>query len=135
MSMAAPALSVTDGQRVELARMAKSTVLPHRVVTQARGLLLAVDAVANEEIARRVGVNSDTVRQWRSRFAEKGVAGVGKVAKGRGRKPWLPSDTVSRVLDATLHQRPPGGATHWTTRSLAAELGVGKDTVAKIWAD
>jgi transposase len=135
MSMAAPALSVTDEQRVELARMGKSTVLPHRVVTQARGLLLAADGVANEEIARRVGVDSDTVRQWRNRFAETGVAGVGKVAKGRGRKPWLPTDTVARVLEATLRQAPPGGATHWTTRSLAAELGVGKDTVAKIWAD
>ena len=30
---------------------------------------------------------------------------------------------------------PPGGATHWTTRSMAAQVGVGKDTVAQIWAD
>jgi transposase len=135
MSIAAPALPVTDEQRIELSRMAKSTVLPHRVVVQARGLLMAADGMANQEIARRVGVDSDTVRRWRSRFAEAGIDGVGRVAKGRGRKPWLPADTVARVLDTTLHQRPPGGATHWTTRSVAAQLGVGKDTVAKIWAD
>ena len=115
--------------------MAKSTVLPHRVVTQARGLLWAADGVANQEIARRVGVDSDTVRRWRNRFADKGVDGIGKVAEGRGRKPWLPADTVARVLEATAHETPPGGATHWTTRSLAARVGVGKDTVAKIWAD
>ena len=31
--------------------------------------------------------------------------------------------------------QPPGGATHWTTRTLAAQVGVSKDTVAQIWAD
>jgi transposase len=62
------------------------TSLPHRQGVQARGLLWASDGVANEEIARRCGVDSDTVRRWRSRFAEQGVAGVGRIAKGRGRK-------------------------------------------------
>jgi hypothetical protein len=27
------------------------------------------------------------------------------------------------------------GSTHWSTRSLAAQVGIGKDAVAKIWAD
>jgi transposase len=57
------------------------------------------------------------------------------IAKGRGRKPWLPDGTVERVLAATRHQIPPGGATHWTTRSMAAHVGIGKDAVARIWAD
>jgi transposase len=134
--MVAAALSVTDQQRVELGRMAASSVLPHRQVIQAKALLWAADGVANEEIARRVGVDSDAVRRWRDRlFADKGIAGVGVIAKGRGRKSWLPPGTVERVLEATAHEAPPGGATHWTTRSLAARLGVGKDTVARIWAD
>jgi transposase len=135
MSIAAPALPVTDAQRVELARMAKSTVLPHRVVVQARGLLLAADGVANEQIARGCGVDADTVRRWRDRFAQSGVDGVGRIAKGRGRKPWLPEGTVAEVLRVTRQERPADGSTHWTTRSLAARLGVGKDTVAKVWAD
>lgn len=115
--------------------MAKSTVLPHRVVIQARGLLLAADGVANEQIARECGVDSDAVRRWRARFPESGVDGVGKIAKGRGRKSWLPAGTVAEVLRVTQHEAPPGAATHWTTRSLAARVGVGKDTVAKVWAD
>ena len=67
--------------------MAASTLLPHRQVVQARALLWAGDGVANEEIARRCGVDSDTVRRWRYRFTEKGTEGVGGIAKGRGRKP------------------------------------------------
>jgi transposase len=109
--------------------------LPHRQVVQARALLWAADGIANEEIARRVGVDSDTVRRWRNRYVEKGIAGIGVVGKGRGRKSWLPAGTVERVLEVTARETPPGGATHWTTRSLAERVGVGKDTVARIWAD
>src|SRR6478752_3762961 len=133
--MVAAALSVTDDQRQELGRVASSSVLPHRQVVQAQALLWAADGVANAEIARRCRVDSDTVRRWRNRFTEKGVDGVGKVAEGRGRKSWLPADTVQRVVELTLTGEPPGGATHWTTRSLAAEVGVGKDTVAQVWSD
>jgi transposase len=128
-------LPVTDEQRVELARMASSPSLEHRKVVQARALLWAADGVPNEEIARRSGVDSDTVRRWRARFAEHGPAGVGVVAKGRGRKPSLPPGTVAEVLRLTRHERPADGSTHWTTRSLARRVGVGKDTVARIWAD
>ena len=131
----APALPVSDDQRAELERMARSTVLPYRTVVQARALLWAAGGVANEEIARRSRVDSDTVRRWRRRFAQTGPDGVGVIAKGRGRRSWLPAGTVERVLDLTLHERPPDGATHWTTRSMARRVGVGKDAVARIWAD
>ena len=63
------------------------------------------------------------------------MAAEGKIAEGRGRKSWLPVGTVERVLELTPHERPPGGATHWSTRTLAARLGIGKDAVARIWAD
>ena len=50
--------------------------------------------------------NSDTVRRWRCRFAEQGTAGVGWIAKGRGRKPGLPAGTVEEVLRLTDCERP-----------------------------
>ena len=115
--------------------MASSTVLAHRVVVQAKALLWAAEGVANDEIGRRCGVDSDAVRRWRSRFAEQGVAGVGVIAKGRGRKPSLPPGTVAEVLRLTREELPADGSTHWSTRTLAARVGIGKDTVARIWAD
>jgi transposase len=131
----AVALVMSETQRAELARMAASTVLPHRQVVQARALLWAGQGVANEEIARRVQVDSDTVRRWRKRFAEKGTAGVGVIAKGRGRKSSLPPGTVEEVLRLTHKELPADGSTHWSTRSMAARVGIGKDAVAQIWAD
>src|SRR6266545_2626666 len=114
--------------------MARSTLLPHRKVVQARALLMAADGVANQQIARRCEVDSDTVRRWRDRFVHGGPGGVGVIAKGRGRKPSLPAGTVAEVLRLT-HERPADGSTHWSTRSLAARVGIGKDAVARIWAD
>ncbi len=115
--------------------MARSTSLPHRSVTQAKALLWAGEGVAHEEIARRSGVDADAVRRWRRRFTEKGVAGVGVIAKGRGRKPWLPEGTVEAVVHDTLHVLPDDGSTQWTTRLMAARFGIGKDAVARIWRD
>ena len=115
--------------------MARSTSRPHRVVSQARGLLLAADGLANAEIARRCEVDADAVRRWRVRFASEGTAGVGMIAKGRGRKPWLPPGTVEEVLRLTRNETPPDTSTHWSTRSMAARVGIGKDAVAQIWAD
>ena len=133
--LAAPALDVTDEQHAELVRMSRSTSLPHRTVVQAKALLMAADGVANEEIARRCRVDSDAVRRWRRRFTETGPAGVGVIAKGRGRKPSLPEGTVAEVLRLTLHESPTDGSTHWTTRTMATRVGIGKDSVARIWAD
>jgi transposase len=134
-TVTAPALSVSAEQRAELTRMSRSTVLAHRKVVQARALLMAADGVANEVIARRCAVDSDTVRRWRSRFAQTGAQGVGVIAKGRGRRPSLAPGTVAEVLRLTQHEAPAGGSTHWTTRSMAARVGIGKDVVARIWAD
>jgi transposase len=131
----APALVVSDVERVELEVIARSSVLPHRKVVQAQGLLLAADGVANEEIARRCSTTPDAVRRWRRRFDEQRVDGVGRIAPGRGRKSWLPDGVVAAVVADTLHGSPDDGSTHWTTRLMAARHGIGKDTVARIWRD
>jgi transposase len=90
--------------------MADSSVLLHRQVVQAQALLWAADGVANEEIARRSRVDSDTVRRWRNRFTDKASTASAGSPRGRGRKPWLPADTVQRVVELTLTGEPPGGA-------------------------
>jgi transposase len=59
---------------------------PHATLLRAHALLAAGDGVANYEIARRVGVSTNSVRAWRGGFAEKGLQGFGKIAEGRGRK-------------------------------------------------
>ena len=133
--MTAPPLSVSAQHRVALGRLARSTTLPHRTVTQARAVLWAADGVADEEIARRCRVDSDTVRRWRRRFAQRGTEGLGVIAPGRGRKPWLPDGTVAEVVRITQHEAPADTTTHWSTRAMAQRVGISKHTVARIWRD
>jgi transcriptional regulator with XRE-family HTH domain len=132
---AAARLVLTEAQRAELEAIANSPSLPHRAVRQAKGLLDAADALANEEIGRRCGVSANTVRAWRKSFAERGVAGVGVVAEGRGRKPWLPEGMVAEVVRVTLTEKPADGSTHWSSRTLATRMGISHGAVANIWRD
>ncbi len=132
---AAPALLLTDEQRRDLEAIVASPSLPHRAVRQAQGLLWASVGVANEETGRRVGVSANTVRAWRQTFAAEGLAGVGTIARGRGRGSWLPAGAAKKVIELTLNARPDDGSTHWTTRTLAAKVGVSKDSVQRIWKD
>jgi transposase len=126
---------MTSGQMVELKAISNSPSLPHRAVRQAAGLLDAAAGVGNEEIGRRCGVSANTVRSWRASFARRGVAGVGEVAPGRGRKAWLPEGTVAEVVRLTLTETPPDGSTHWSTRTLAKRVGISHSAVAGIWKD
>lgn len=132
LTMGAPVLVLSDDERSALEAMARSTSLPHRVVVQAKGLLLAAEGVANNEIARRCDATPNAVRRWRSKFAAEGVEGVGRIRPGRGRKPELAPELIESIVHDTLHTTP-ADATHWSTRSMGEHAGVGKDTVARIW--
>jgi transposase len=131
----APPLAMTVEDGTILQRFAKSQTMAHRTVLRARALLLANDGVANYEIARRVGVNANSVRMWRQRFEEEGVVSVGTIAPGRGRKPSLPEGTVAEVVRLTMHELPKDGSTQWSTRTMAERMGISNNTVARIWKD
>lgn len=128
-------LAMSEEERAALVRMSRSTSLPARVVLEAKGLVRAADGVPTIRIAGELSVSPDRVRRWRRRFERERVAGVGRIAPGRGRKPSLPAGTVAEILRMTLAERPADGSTHWSTRTLAGELGVSRETVRRVWAD
>src|SRR6266852_4858190 len=101
----APPLVVTADERAALAKMSRSSSLPERQVIAAKGLMLAADGVATIEVARRLGVSPDRVRRWRARFASEGIAGIGRIAPGRGRKPSLPEGKIAEIVRTTLEER------------------------------
>jgi transposase len=55
------------------------------------------------------------------------------VKPGRGRKPTIPDDKVAAIVEATLHDKPPG-ETHWSCRTMAKAQGVSPATVQRVWA-
>jgi len=124
---------MSDGQREALGVLARSQTAPHRQVQRAEALLLAADGVANTRIAEQVGVNPSTVRAWRTRFAEEGLAKLGRVRAGRGRKSTIAQDTIEEIVELTRNSKP-AGQTHWSCRTMAARVGVSPATVQRVWA-
>src|SRR5512143_2128014 len=132
MSRAADALPISPGQRETLEVLARSTTAAYREVRWAQALLMAADGLPDVPIAAAVAVTPVTVRGWRARFAEEGLARFAEVREGRGREPSIPAETVNEIVRVTLHEAPPG-ATHWSTRTMAARVGVSRDTVHRVW--
>jgi transposase len=129
----AAALVVSEGQREALEVIAKSRTAPFRQVQRARVLLLAADGVANARIAEQAGVTVSTVRSWRARFEQDGLAKLGRVRAGRGRKSTIPQSKIDEIVELTRNSKP-AGHTHWSCRTMAARVGVSAATVQRVWA-
>ena len=102
-------------------------------VERVRIVLLTSDGVGTLSIMRQVGCAKATVWRWKERLATEGVAGLLRdKSRPPGRTP-LPKAVVERVVERTLGA-PPGEATHWTGRAMAAASGVSLRSVQRIWA-
>ena len=128
----AVALVLRDGDRDELERRVRSQTGSASAALRARIVLLAADGVANYLIAERVGVTRPTVNLWRARCGEHGLSGLADEQRpGRPR-----SVDRAQIITSTLTPPPKRlGVTHWSSRLLAARLGIDHATVAGVWKE
>jgi transposase len=96
-------------------------------------IVLGLDSgVSLSEISRVERCSINTVKLWRDRFVEERISGLW--SRHMGRKPGDGSAAVeARIIDWTLHRKPPDGSTHWSCRKLAAKLGVTPMRVSRTW--
>lgn len=121
------AVTLTKEERAQLESIVRSRSLPHGLVNRARIVLLSADGLGGSEIARRCQVSRPTVDQWRTRFREHGLAGLHtELRSGRPRS--LDDERVAELINTALQSKPKG-ATHWSTRSLAAATDIPPTTV------
>jgi len=125
-------LPITLEQRRTLEAWVNARTSPQRIVLRSRICLLAADGLSNNAVAKRLGTSRPTVILWRTRFAEDGPAGISEDASHGASPRRLDPQTINRIVDRTLHSHP-SDATHWSTRTLAKEIGVSHVTVARVW--
>jgi putative transposase len=133
MAMGRPkATLVLDSElREQLQSLAHSRSLPAGPVCRAKIVLLSAAGKTNVEIARQLDRSKTTVGLWRGRFLKHGVSGLyEKLRPGRPRP--LSDERVAQLVRKTLKTKPQAG-THWSIRQIAAETGVSKSTVHRIW--
>ncbi len=94
--------------------------------------MMAAHWAQNLEIAAQLGTSRQTVGLWRRRFLTKGLAGIAKDAPRGGRPPRQRRRVEALIVETTTQTKPPH-ATQWTTRRLAAHLGVSHSMVQRIW--
>jgi len=128
--MPSPALVLSEDDRAELVSWTRSRTLPASRVERARIVLAVADGDGTSAAARRVGVSRPTVIKWRDRFLADGVSGLAD--EQRSGRPKTIEDAA--IIAATLEPPPESlGVTHWSTRLLAGQLGIGDATVARAW--
>jgi transposase len=125
-------VEVPPRDREVLASRVRSPSIRAGLAQRARIVLLAADGAGTNEIVRRTGVSKPTVIAWKRRYAAEGIGGLDDRPKP-GRPRW--TDDVAIVL-ATLEPPPRRlGVTHWSSRLLAAELGISNVKVADVWRE
>lgn len=120
----APTVTLTSEERSELSRIVASRLSSVRLLLRARMILLAAEGLQNKEIAERL-----QVARWRKRYLEHRLSGIERDLP-RGAPP-VKMD-VARLVELTTQSKPEA-MTHWSTRRMAAELGVSAASVSRHW--
>jgi transposase len=122
-------LSAEEREQLESwARRGKSA---QALAQRARIVLAAAEGLKNTEISQRLSVDRNTVKKWRLRFASDRLDGLLDEPR-RGRPRTVSDAQVEEVIVKTLESTPKD-ATHWSTRSMAGEVGLSQTAVSRIW--
>ncbi len=125
----APTIELTREERAKLSQLARSRTTTVRLARRAQMVLLAADGVSNAAIAKQVDVGRVQVGRWRTRYAEGGLAAIAQDLPRGGRPVTADAAEIVRLTTQTT----PEAATQWSTRSLAAKVGVSDTTVLRVW--
>jgi transposase len=124
-------LVVSPEDRAELLRWTKRRKSSHGLARRADIVLRCADGCASRQVAADLRISNNTVGKWRSRFIQRGLAGL--LDEPRCGAPRSISDEQVETVVTTTLETMPKDATHWSTRSLAAQSGISYASVRRIW--
>ena len=129
----AAAVVLTAEEREGLQRLVRRRGAGQATVMRSR-IVLAADAepeLPNGTIAARLGVSRQSVITWRGRFLAHRLEGlVDAPRSGAPRR--VGDEAVEAMITLTLESQPEG-ATHWSTRAMARQVGMSQTMVSRIW--
>src|SRR3954465_6388300 len=124
-------IELTEAEREQLESWSRRLTTARALAERSRIVLLAADGLRTGEIADRLSVHRNTVAKGRRRFEAERLDGL--VDEPRPGQPRTITDRkVDEVITKTLESAP-RDATHWSTRSMAAEVGLTQSAVHRIW--
>jgi transposase len=124
-------VELTDDERSQLMAWTRRSKSANALAIRSRIVLAAADGLNNTAIADKLDIHVSSARKWRSRFVAQRLDGLLDEPRP-GRPRTVEDEQVEAVITRTL-ETTPKDATHWSTRSLAAELGMSQSAVSRIW--
>ena len=125
-------LVLTQEERQTLERWARRRTSAQAVALRARIVLACAQGATNVAVAGRLGIWPQTVAKWRGRFVRERLEGLADEPRP-GRPRTIADDQVEQVIVATLERPPPDHDTHWSTRSMARQVGLSQSAISRIW--
>lgn len=132
MPRATVPLALSEEEQEQIERWLAALGTPQQVALRCRIVRAASLGQSEAAIAAALDSSRPTVRLWKERFVQEGLAGLWKIAPGRGRKAIYGPERIQAVIGATLQSKPKG-STHWSCRVMAASQGISKSTISNIW--
>ena len=123
-------LNADDDRRLRI--LSKRKRVEARIQLRARIVLLAADAMSDKDIAEELGTDRRVVARWRARFLSAGIDGLMQDATRPGRPRTARAAVNAQEIVRLTLQETPKGATHWSTRTLAAHLGTNATAIARV---
>ena len=124
-------LTLTDDEREQLVRWSRRAKSAQFLALRSRIVLACAQGLDNKQVAAKLGVVPATVSKWRRRFVDKRLDGLLDEPRPGGPRS-ITDEQIEAVVVATL-ERTPRDATHWSRASMAAETGLSRSTVGRIW--
>ena len=124
-------LLLTGEERETLERWARRPKSAQALAQRCRIVLACAEGLTNQQVAASEGVTRSTVGKWRARFCERRLDGLHDEPRPGGPRT-ISDQAIERVITKTLEETP-RGATHWSTRSMAAATGMSQSAVSRIW--
>ena len=125
-------LTMSEDERRTLEQWARRRTTARGLAQRAEIILACASrSASNDHVARKLRVSPQTVGKWRRRFIAKRLDGLLDEPRP-GAPRTITDDAVDAVVTKTLETMPKG-ATHWSTRQLAKEVGLSHTTVGRIW--
>ncbi|MFF1901796.1 IS630 family transposase [Streptomyces sp. NPDC058206] len=124
-------LTLSDEERAALEGWVRRRSTPQACALRCRIILACAEGASNKDVAAQLGSTPQAVGRWRSRFVQYRIAGLGDMPRPGGPRT-VTDERVAAVVTRTLESTPKN-ATHWSTRSMAKEMGLSQSSVSRIW--
>ena len=126
-------LTLSDDEREQLVRWSRRAKSAQFLALRSRIVLACAQGLDNKQVAAKLGVVPATVSKWRRRFVAKRLDGLLDEPRPGGPRT-IADEQIEAVIVATL-ERTPKDATHWSRASMAAETGLSRSAIGRIWKE